>query len=251
MHPNVDILGIDVPIYGIAIIFAMFVLVTSSLIIMCRTDLKIIEGLKLGVYGFTGAVIGAKILYVLQQTEYSFYCMKGFSEHISIKGSSAYGAILIGCLFLQLGSWIHKIELNRYLKKLLVLVPICHAICKCGCFFAGCCYGIIYEGVGSVIYYESRYAPLGVALFPVQLLEAVGLILISIIIFVYRKQNISIGKYLVLYSILRFFIEFVRNQQTKVMIGIVSDIQIMCVCTVALYIIINRVQVRKKDERNK
>jgi phosphatidylglycerol:prolipoprotein diacylglycerol transferase len=90
-----------------------------------------------------------------------------------------------------------------------------HSFGRIGCFFAGCCYGIKYQGPFSITFLDSIAGPNHVALFPIQLLESFINVLVSIFLIFYSKKDRLPGKifgiYLMLYSLIRFFLEFLRG----------------------------------------
>ena len=72
-----------------------------------------------------------------------------------------------------------------------------------------------YDGPLHVVYTETAgVTPLGVPLFPVQLLESALLVLLFVALFVlYLKTNrprLTCAVYLVSYAVMRFFLEFLR-----------------------------------------
>ncbi len=97
-----------------------------------------------------------------------------------------------------------------------------HAIGRIGCFAAGCCWGqeCTRPWAGTFTNPDARQltgVPLGVPLHPTQLYESLA----EAIIFVYlyhkfhqpHREGMIIGLYLILYSAVRFAVEFVRNHE--------------------------------------
>ena len=67
-----------------------------------------------------------------------------------------------------------------------------YAVGKIGCFFAGCCYGIEYNGFLNVTYNYSAIAPKGISLFPIQLLESIVFLIIFLYTFIkFHKVDID------------------------------------------------------------
>ena len=69
-----------------------------------------------------------------------------------------------------------------------------------------------------MIYTCSLYAPNGVRLFPVQLLEAFGEFMIGLyLLYSCKRRNgtSAIAMYMVLYSIMRFFLEYLRGDSVR------------------------------------
>ncbi len=97
-----------------------------------------------------------------------------------------------------------------------------HAIGRIGCFAAGCCWGQECKLPWAVTFtnpnaHQLTGVPLGIPLHPTQLYESIAEALIFV--YLYRKfhqphrEGAIIGLYLVLYSIVRFTVEFVRNHE--------------------------------------
>ena len=104
-----------------------------------------------------------------------------------------------------------------------------HAIGRVGCFAAGCCWGIECHLPWAVTFKNPDAAslvgvPLGVPLHPTQLYESFAEALIFW--FLYRRINRPhatgeiIGLYLVLYSTVRFLVEFVRFHEQGLYFGL-------------------------------
>ena len=86
---------------------------------------------------------------------------------------TSYGNMIGALIGLIIYSLIFKKKTIDLLALGSVPLPLVYAIGKIGCFTAGCCYGINYNGLGKVIYTSSLHAPLNTELFPVQLVEAI------------------------------------------------------------------------------
>lgn len=97
-----------------------------------------------------------------------------------------------------------------------------HAIGRIGCFAAGCCWGKECARPWAVTFTnpDARQltgVPLGVPLHPTQIYESLAEALIFV--YLYRRfhqphrEGSIIGLYLILYSTVRFAVEFVRNHE--------------------------------------
>lgn len=87
-----------------------------------------------------------------------------------------------------------------------------------------------YKGPFAVEYTNSYFAPAGISLFPIQAVEAAGDVLIVLFLLYYinhlqRKQGLLV--YLMLYSTLRFVLEFFRFDQERGSIGVLSTSQVI------------------------
>jgi phosphatidylglycerol:prolipoprotein diacylglycerol transferase len=107
---------------------------------------------------------------------------------------------------------------------------------KIGCFMAGCCYGRPTNSIFGVVFNApGSLAPKGIKIHPTQLYESVGDFLIFIFIWKMRRKLEVKGQlfalYILSYSILRFFVEFLRADSYVLFINdhFVRIPQILCI----------------------
>ena len=153
-------------------------------------------------------------LYILLYIAFSFVFSKIFTlitdnntKSFLTAGLSSYGG-LIGVI---LGAFIFEQILNtdkKIIKYSIISLPLVYGVSKIGCFMAGCCYGIPYNGFLSVIYPEG----LNISLFPVQLLESITFILLFIILNKYKNSKNIIYITIILSAILKFILDFLRYE---------------------------------------
>lgn len=144
-------------------------------------------------------------------------------------GFSSLGGVIGGLLFLLIYSIITKKDYKYMLILFMPSIPLMYSIGKIGCFVAGCCFGIPYDGLLHVTYNNSVVAPHGVNLFPVQIVETIIFLIIFIwIINKYIKNNISIQlimKEVIVCSIAKFMLDFFRYEHVS---KVITSNQIMC-----------------------
>ena len=116
------------------------------------------------------------------------------------------------------------------------------AMGRVGCLLVGCCHGLP-SSVG-VAYPETHVVDgfcaewVGVRLFPVQLLEALGLVVIGVVCTVLAlvgSPGTAFGAWLVLYAVMRFGLEAIRADVRPHLLGI-SQSRWMALAEVALVI---------------
>ena len=90
-------------------------------------------------------------------------------RHKLVFGFSSYGGLIGMILALYIFCMVFKYNKSLFFKHVFLCLPLMYSIGKIGCFLVGCCYGIQYNGFGSIKYLTSRGAPLNVNLFPIQL----------------------------------------------------------------------------------
>ena len=163
-----------------------------------------------------GGFLGAKLLYLyvmFDEIEWNRIFEADYFNALMKGGFVFYGGLIGGIAAALLAGKLHKLEIGYYFTHCIFLIPFIHGFGRVGCFMAGCCYGIPYDGPLAVIFPESSLALHGVKLFPVQLVEAILLIIISAIIFVMTvkfKSRFTVEAYLILYAIVRFILEQFR-----------------------------------------
>lgn len=120
---------------------------------------------------------------------------------------------------------------------------------RIGCFMAGCCHG---KPASSGIHYHKEHAEMGfpyyylnTRLFPVQLLEALGVsLLVIFMLFSIRMQaapGTAFAIYILGYGVLRFSLEFARGDIARPYYGPLSEAQWFSVFFALLLLVISSV----------
>lgn len=205
----------DFPLYSLFIIIA---LLSNIIIILLTSKYSKIETICLLLYENTGILLGAKLLtYILNYSNYDEF---DFFE----LGLSSYGAVIGALLFLLLFSLQFKKSFKDLLSLFIVPIPLMYAIGKIGCFLVGCCYGIKYSGIFSVVYNYSLHAPVGVSLFPIQIVESIVFLLIFIYMLNKKLQNKfntqTIGISFIFCGLAKFILDFFRMSHQNVILSI-------------------------------
>lgn len=165
-----------------------------------------------------------------------------FRENPMGFGMTFYGWLL-GCIF----NWslcalvAHKSPcflLNFFCPSL----AMAQAFGRIGCFLAGCCHGRpTISGIG--VRFPEQSLPWkqygDVPIYPVQLIEAIWLFVITVILFLIVPFKKRMGAYFVFVGIGRFSTEFLRGDNRGVLLGIVqlSPAQLLSVLFVTVGIL--------------
>ena len=119
------------------------------------------------------------LLYFLMYIVFAFVCGKMYTvlvygeNNILTAGLSAYGG-LVGVIIASI-IFDEILSTNRNVIKYTILsLPLFYGISKIACFIAGCCGGILYNGIFKIKYIDY----LNVWQFPIQIVEAMIFILI-------------------------------------------------------------------------
>lgn len=222
MKPFIYIFDFPVPSYGLL----MAIGVVAGLLLFYFTaksrGIDGVDSFTLGFFTLLFALIGAKLLYLLTDLEYirrllSEGRLKQILEMIFFGGMVFYGGVLSGFVSFVLIAKHYKNPLLDAMDAVAPALALGHAFGRLGCFAVGCCYGIETDVYG-ISFEQSLVAPNHVPLLPVQLMEAVFNLLLSIFLFVLLKngrKGLAASGYLILYSIWRFFIEFYRGDSYR------------------------------------
>jgi phosphatidylglycerol:prolipoprotein diacylglycerol transferase len=191
--------------------------------------------LDMGVYLLLAAIIGSRVLYVL--TTLHEFTRNPLDVFAIWKGGLVfYGGLLAA---VPVGIWYvkkHSLPVWKTADIMAPYIALGHAFGRLGCFFAGCCYGAPCSGPVCITFNDPHaLAPLGVPLFPTQLMESGGeLIIFGALIFLRRYKTVDgqlFWLYPVFYSVLRFTVEFFRGDAVRGLYfgGLVSTSQIIAV----------------------
>ena len=171
---------------------------------------------------FVGAIVGAKLLFILLNWD---QLGATFAQKITnIFHDFRYGFVFFGGMIVSVCALlIYMKKMNLPILKvsdfLIVGLPLGHCLGRIGCFLAGCCYGRHTTMPWGVTFTDthSLVAPdlLGVPLHPTQLYEsAANLLLFLLLAKLYNKPHKDgtiLLIYIACYSLLRFVIEFFRG----------------------------------------
>ena len=117
---------------------------------------------------------------------------------------------------------------KRILENYILSLPLIYAISKMGCFFAGCCHGIEYNGIFCVRYDVGSACRVPGEVFPIQLAEAVVFLCIYFVLGRMRKTHIKeniVSVTLLVSAVAKFSLDFFRYSHVG---KIVTSNQIVC-----------------------
>lgn len=175
--------------------------------------------LDIGFYTLLSAIIGSRLFYVL--VEYKYFIKNPVHIFKIWEGGLVFFGGLIAVLFVLL-IYFKKNALPVW-KTLDLFSPslaLGHAIGRLGCFSAGCCHGKPANLPWSVTFTNpDSLAIIGVPVHPTQLYETLSLSISFVILILIRKYKHFNGQifwtYALLYSVIRFTIEFFRGDEAR------------------------------------
>ena len=220
MMPFLSVFGLKIPMYGIMIVLSLFTVNTIAFIITKKNNESFDDFLLAECFFCLGAVIGSKALYLIlniHMIEWSRILELNYVKSLMNSGFVFFGGLFGGFLGIKAGKSLNVISAGHdYLNEYAFLFPLGHGIGRFGCHFAGCCYGIEYHGICHLRFPPESFAPSDTELFPVQLTEA--LLLFILAVYILMKENnkgTSFAVYISIYSIIRFFTEFLRGDDIE------------------------------------
>nr|WP_297174334.1 prolipoprotein diacylglyceryl transferase family protein [uncultured Agathobaculum sp.] len=161
-----------------------------------------------------------------------------FAQRYLYGGMVFYGGLIGGLICVAWALLRHKISFALLEQIYLPVVPLAHAIGRVGCFFAGCCYGMPTDSLLGVVYPPGGLAPAGVRLYPVQLFEAAGDLVLWALLWWggFRRTGSRLVFYLAGYGMLRFVTECFRGDPSRGLAGPLSGAQwISLICIAAAF----------------
>ncbi len=234
MLPSVSILGHDIGSYTICAVIGMIVASTYVIFsVRGRKDLDSVQLMNIAAVSVLGAFAGAHLLFAFTKVDIIVGIVSGQRSGIEGLGSFVKtfleifgGMVFYGGLIGGFVSGVYyvkhldhiKLEPMVYADVYAPAIPLFHVFGRIGCFLGGCCYGI-----------ESRWgfaynsAPVpesnGVVRLPIQLIESAGNLLIFVILHHISKKEHLKGSvflsYILMYSSMRFVVEFFRGDSVR------------------------------------
>lgn len=196
--------------------------------------------------------LGGKLLFII--TEY-----KAILNNPEIllnfgNGFVIYGAIILGALGLYLYSKRCGFNTLQLADLAVPSLALAQGFGRIGCFLAGCCYGRETSLPIGVIFPVDSLAESGVPLIPTQLFSSVFDFALAVFLLWYsgkkRKEGRVLASYIIIYSIGRFFVEFLRNDP-RGNVWILSTSQFIAIFTLIFGIVIyNLDKIKRRDKQN-
>ena len=234
-----EIFGIQIKSYGLMIAIGIIVAATLFTNKGKKKGFNEDSLLNLIIFAIIGGMLGGKGLFII--TEF-----KNIIKEPSILLNFGYGFVIYGAIgggALAMYLYCKKKNWN-IIEMLDMTVPglaIAQGFGRIGCFLAGCCYGAETTLPIGVKFPEGSLAPAGICVQPTQIYSSIFDFLLGFFLLYYsrkeRKNGKVMGLYLIIYSIGRFLVEFLRDDQ-RGSVGVLSTSQFISIFTLVLGIII-------------
>ena len=213
---------INFPIYGILILISI---IASMLYIyhMIKKDNKYNKNMYLFFFMYISFSLVIGIVFTM------------ITSDGSIIGLSSYGGLIGAILSAFIFEKIISFD-NKLIKYVIISLPLVYAVGKLGCFIAGCCHGIPYDGILSVTYVDDMNIPV----FPVQLLESIVFFIIFIICNKIRNNSKVIYITIIIAALAKFALDFLRYEHVSKIITLNQIVSIILIISSIVLLIIKR-----------
>lgn len=246
MHPVLfEVFGHPVHPYGVLLALAFLAAISMAALTARREGLSPRVVLDLAIWIIVGAMVGARLYYVLLHLEefrgdvMSVVLPLHDRSVWELGGTSVIGGLIGGTgaasLYLRLG----RHPFPRYVDTLAPGIALGVVLARIGCFLTGCCYGKAWDGLWAVSFpagspagrYQVEIHAAG--LYPSQLYAAAGgLVILGILAAAghawRRWEGLRLYLVMVLYAVLRFIVDFTRYYAPGERIGPLSHSQVVC-----------------------
>lgn len=219
MYPFIKVFALNIPTYGLCacVAFLICALLAFKKAKICNidfNDLLILFAVSIGCGIFSGY-----LLYIVVTYGFETICkliLSGDFSFFKNQGIVFYGGLIGGLIGGVVTARVLKIKIESLEVCIVPYIPLGHAIGRVGCLLAGCCYGFSYNGRFAV---STIFDGGQGTYFPIQAVEALCNLIILAVLFGFirkkRKKFTILCLYLIMYSCLRFFLEFFRGDSIR------------------------------------
>src|SRR3982751_6842994 len=194
------------PVYGLMRAAAIVTGIVLARVTQTALPLTRREKFFIGLGAFCGAMIGAKLPFVLSDWDGMLSGLAWFSN-----GKTILCGLVGGYFGVELAKWLLDVRVKTG-DSFAVPVAAAVGIGRLGCFHAGCCYGTPTDLPWAVVFPRVDSSPRH----PTQLYEAAFHLCAAAMLFVLLRRGMLRGQliklYILSYLVFRFFTEMIRPE---------------------------------------
>ena len=216
----------SVPTYGVLVALAFLTALALATKFAKQRGMNTEKIVNLGVYCALVGMLGAKLLMIALDPDYRAHPAEIFSLSTLQSAGIFYGGFILAVVFAFFYMRAQQLPLLPTCDVFAPGLAIGHGIGRLGCFAAGCCWGKPTHLPWAVTFRNADATtgvPLNVPLHPTQLYEAFaeGLVCLILIWQLRRphRDGQVIGLYGLLYGMVRFGVEFLREHDASNPLG--------------------------------
>ncbi len=233
MYPEIiEIWGYPIYTYGVLLAVALILALFVAARLAKRDGLPSERMYDLGLWILIGGLLGSKLLLVLLDPN-----AKMFSWDFVRSGGVYYGGFLGGLAIAAILIPIYKLNFWKVADAFAPAVALGQFFGRQGCFAAGCCWGKATELPWGVHFSDKGHEMTGVPVYdattnaaihlhPTQLYESFAMLAVFALLYYLHKHKKFDGQiiilYMVLYPLIRFTIEFFRDDPRGDLFGITA-----------------------------
>ncbi len=223
MYPEINLWGLHIQTYGVMVLIgffvAYFVVKMRAKSVGIKTDI-----FYLSVWALVGGFLVAKVLYWITVAGRmasaighigSTVTVGEFFKDYILSGFVFYGGLIGGAAAVIWYLHDERQKVSDFINIVMPAIPLAQAFGRIGCFFAGCCYGDVCITADTIL--------------PVQLVEsACNFAIFGIMLLLLNKKQkrpMGLALYLMMYSVVRFILEFFREDTIRGNVGVLSTSQ--------------------------
>ena len=221
MHPVLFKLGpLTIHTYGVLVAIGFLLGIGLAVRQAKKEGIPSYKIVDLGFYILLSAIIGSRLFFIFINAGH--YIKNPLDIFKLWEGGLVfYGGILFAIPTVIWYAKKNDLALWSTADVFAPSIAIGHSIGRIGCFFAGCCYGKPAEGLPWAVTFTNpqSLAQIGIPLHPTQLYESAGEFVSFLILITLRRYKSFDGQlfltYVLLYSVLRFIVEFFRGDMGR------------------------------------
>jgi len=248
VFPFINLFGQEYPTLSILGLVGFFLAVIVAGFRAKRFGLTRSDLVYIGVFAGLGLLVGSFLFFGLTRISFVWENRDYFPNFTTLIFVLFGGMVFYGGLFgaiagIFLYSRIMKVPFGTAMILTIPVFPLAHSIMRIGCFAGGCCHGIPFPSPLGIAFTNAVGAPNNIPLLPVQLYEAAANLLIFGIMWCYtirdRSWVATACLYGLIYSFVRFWLEFLRGDAIRgFVIGLSTSqfisIAVFIVCAIGL-----------------
>lgn len=222
MYPYINLFGKTIGTYGLCMMAAVLVVFLLAGRDGKKREFRFEDLLIVGAIALGLGLVCAGLLYIFITFPIDQLIAMIKAGDFSFLGGGLvfYGGLIGGVIGGMLGIRVARCKFGNVESCVVPYLPLGHAIGRVGCFLAGCCHGVAYDGCLAVHYPDSIAGlPPEQGYFPSQLLEAVLNIGVCFALLAFRSPKRKPGQLLAAYAgfygIVRFIVEYFRGDAIR------------------------------------
>lgn len=243
MYPYIRIGAFSTPTYGLCVFLGIVACIVYTLIVLIKVEKQDKSVIMKTLAVFAPALIALGLFALFFNS--LFHSIE--KQRLTIGGITWEGGF-IGCAvaYVLVAHFFIREKRGDCLHQFSLIMPglvLGHGIGRVGCFFGGCCYGVITDGPLGVVFPDGSPADLqypnavvgSLPVLPTQLFEAAFevLLFVAMVLSYKKSKNYGLIIYCLAYGLFRFILEFWRGDDRGASGIYISPSQMMSIIIIA------------------